>query len=210
MLFITFEGPEGSGKTSILAKLKEKLATDGIEIVTTREPGGSFISEEIRQIILNKNNTLIDSWTEVLLYIAARRQHLVEKIFPDINSKKIIICDRFSDSTLAYQGYGRKLDINKINTIQEIVFDNFKPNLTILFDVKPEVGLKRISNRNQNNRLDKETLEFHNLVYQGYQKIIKNNQSRIKVVDASRDFSLVLEDVYQIIKEFITLSLIIN
>lgn len=206
MLFITFEGPEGSGKTSILAELKEKFANEGIEIVTTREPGGSLISEEIRQLILNKKHTLMDFWTEVLLYIAARRQHLVEKVFPEINSNKIIICDRFSDSTLAYQGYGRKLDINKINTIQEIVFDNFKPNLTILFNVSPEVGLKRIAKRNQNenDRLDRETLEFHNLVYQGYQEIAHNNQERIKVVDANQNFDLVLDQVYQIIKKYIS------
>lgn len=205
MLFITFEGPEGSGKTSILTKLKDKFFKEGIEIITTREPGGSVISEEIRKIILNKSNTLMDAWTEVLLYIAARRQHLVEKIFPEINSKKIIICDRFSDSTLAYQGYGRNLDINKINTIQDMAFDNFKPNLTVLFDVKPEIGLQRIKSRTnkENNRLDKETLDFHNLVYYGYQDIAKDNPERIKVVDASKEFDVVLENVYQIIKNFI-------
>lgn len=206
MLFITFEGPEGSGKTSILSQVKEKLASDGIEIVATREPGGSVISEEIRKIILNKDHTLMDPWTEVLLYISARRQHLVEKVFPELNSQKIIICDRFSDSTLAYQGYGRKLDINKINAIQDMAFDNFKPNLTILFDVRPEIGLQRIKNRNQNDRLDKETLEFHNLVYQGYQAIAKNNSERIKVVDASKELNQVLEEVYQIIKSFISNS----
>lgn len=206
MIFITFEGPEGSGKTSILAKLKERFLKEGIEIITTREPGGSVISEQIRKIILNKANTLMDPWTEVLLYIAARRQHLVEKILPEKNSKKIIICDRFSDSTLAYQGYGRKLDIKKINTIQEIAFDNFKPNLTILFNIKPEIGLQRIKERNENehNRLDKETLAFHKLVYNGYQEIAKNNKDRIKVVDASKSFDQVLEETYQVIKKYIT------
>lgn len=206
MLFITFEGPEGSGKTTILTKLKEKLQQDGTEIILTREPGGSVISEEIRKIILNKENTLMDPWTEVLLYIAARRQHLVEKVFPELDSKKIIICDRFSDSTLAYQGYGRKLDIAKINAIQAMAFDNFKPNLTILFDVAPEIGLQRIKSRSQseNDRLDTEALEFHNLVYQGYQAIAKANPERIKVVDASKDFDRVLAEVYQIIKQFIS------
>lgn len=205
MIFISFEGPEGSGKTTILAKLKERFSNEGIEIIITREPGGSVISEQIRKVILNKTNTLMDSWTEVLLYIAARRQHLVEKIFPEKNSKKIIICDRFSDSTLAYQGYGRKLDIKKINTIQEIVFDNFKPNLTILFNIKPEIGLKRIKDRNksEHNRLDRENLSFHQLVYQGYQEIAKNNKDRIKVIDASKSFEQVLEETYQIIKQFI-------
>lgn len=206
MIFISFEGPEGSGKSSVLAKLKERFSNEGIEITTTREPGGSIISEQIRKIILNETNTLMDAWTEVLLYIAARRQHLVEKIFPEKNSKKIIICDRFSDSTLAYQGYGRKLDIKKINTIQDIAFDNFKPNLTILFNVKPEIGLQRIKERSKSeqNRLDNEDLSFHQLVYQGYQEIAKNNQERIKVIDASKSFEQVLTETYQIIKQFIT------
>lgn len=208
MLFITFEGPEGSGKTSILAKLKEKFEDDSIKIITTREPGGSVISEEIRKIILNKTNVLMDAWTEVLLYVAARKQHLVEKIIPEVNSKKIIVCDRFSDSTLAYQGYARKLDINKINKIQDMIFDDFKPDLTILFDIEPEISLQRINNRNknENNRLDKETLEFHKLVYQGYKEIAKNNQDRIKVINANKDFSLVLDEVYQIIKKFIIIN----
>lgn len=206
MIFISFEGPEGSGKSSVLAKLKERFSNEGIEITTTREPGGSIISEQIRKIILNETNTLMDAWTEVLLYIAARRQHLVEKIFPEKNSKKIIICDRFSDSTLAYQGYGRKLDIKRINTIQDIAFDNFKPNLTILFNVKPEIGLQRIKERSKSeqNRLDNEDLSFHQLVYQGYQEIAKNNQDRIKVIDASKSFEQVLTETYQIIKQFIT------
>lgn len=205
MLFITFEGPEGSGKTSILAKLKEKFANEGTDIITTREPGGGVISEEIRKIILNKEHTLMDPWTEVLLYIASRRQHLVEKVFPELKTDKVIICDRFSDSTLAYQGYGRKLDINKINSIQDMAFDNFKPNLTILFDVSPEVGLQRIQQRqSENDRLDKETLEFHQLVYQGYHEIAKNNPERIKVVDASKSFDEVLGEVYQIIKQYIS------
>lgn len=206
MIFISFEGPEGSGKSSILAKLKTRFANEGIEIIVTREPGGSVISEEIRKVILNQENTLMDSWTEVLLYVAARRQHLVEKIFPEKDSQKIFISDRFSDSTLAYQGYGRKLDIKKINTIQEIAFDNFKPNLTILFDVKPEIGLQRIQERDKSeqNRLDQEALSFHQLVYQGYQKIAKDNQDRIKIVDASKSFEQVLDITYQIIKKFIS------
>lgn len=205
MLFITFEGTEGSGKTSVLAKLKEKFASEDLTVVTTREPGGSVISEEIREVILNKKHALMDPWTEVLLYIAARRQHLVEKIFPETNSNKVIICDRFSDSTLAYQGYGRKLDISKINAIQDMAFDNFKPNLTIFFDIDPKEGLKRAKKRiEENNRLDEEKLKFHKLVYQGYKEIIKNNPDRFKIVDASKKFEEVLEEVYQIIKQFIS------
>ncbi|MDQ7982963.1 MAG: dTMP kinase [Spiroplasma sp.] len=208
MIFITFEGPEGSGKTSILEKLKERLWKEGLAVIATREPGGSVISEQIRQIILNKTHKTMDPWTEVLLYVAARRQHLEEKIFPEKNSKKIIICDRFSDSTVAYQGYGRKLDINKINKIQEIAFDNFEPNLTIFFDVDPKIGLKRIWKRkfllnHKHDRLDKEDLEFHERVYQGYKTIAKHNKDRIKIVNANQKFNEVFEEVYKLIKIFI-------
>lgn len=206
MLFITFEGPEGSGKTTVLAKIKEKLIQDNIEAIITREPGGSIISEQIREVILNKENKLMDPWTEVLLYIAARQQHLVEKIFPLLKTNKIIICDRFSDSTVAYQGYGRKLDINKINKIQDLVFENFKPNLTILFDVDPKIGLKRIQKRHKSDfdRLDEENLLFHTLVYQGYKQIAKENPQRIKIIDASQNLENVVTEVYQLIKQKIT------
>lgn len=205
MLFITLEGPEGSGKSSTLAVLKEWFRTkENIEIIATREPGGSEISEKIRNIILHKEHDNMDPWTEVLLYIASRRQHLVEKIFPKRGTKEIIICDRFSDSTLAYQGYGRKLDVDKINTIQDIVFDNFKPDLTIFFDIEPAKGLKRAKKRTEeNNRLDDEKMKFHNLVYNGYLKINKENQERIKVVDARKKFEDVVTEVFQIINEFI-------
>lgn len=203
MFFITFEGPEGSGKSSVLEEIKKRLENDNVDFLVTREPGGSNISEQIREVILNKKNKKMDSWTEVLLYIAARRQHLVETVFAKENANKIIICDRFSDSTLAYQGYGRKLDIEKINNIQNLVFNNFQPDLTILFDVKPEIGLQRIKKRSveQFNRLDEENLKFHQSVYEGYLKIKEQNMKRFKTVDASKNFISVVEEVYQIIKK---------
>ena len=205
MLFITFEGPEGAGKTTVLKMVKEQLKQNGFDVFITREPGGSEISEQIRQVILNKENILMDSWTEVLLYIAARRQHLVEKILPNKNSNKIIISDRFSDSTLAYQGYARNLDIDKIILIQKIIFEDYKPDLTVLFDIKPETGLKRILLRQSEklNRIDEETIEFHKKVYNGYKKIAINNPTRIQTVDANLSEKKVFNSVYEIIMNLI-------
>lgn len=205
MLFITFEGPEGAGKTTILKMIKEQLKQDGFDVIVTREPGGSEISEQIRQVILNKDNTLMDPWTEVLLYIAARRQHLVEKILPEKKNNKIIISDRFSDSTLAYQGYARNLDINKINIIQAMIFENYQPDLTVLFDIKPEIGLHRILARKSEhlNRLDEEKIEFHQKVYNGYKKIAAKNPRRVQIIDASLKENIVFNSAYELIKDLI-------
>ncbi len=201
MLFITFEGPEGAGKTTVLKMIKEQLKQDGFDVIITREPGGSEISEQIRQVILNKENTLMDPWTEVLLYIAARRQHLIEKILPNKNSNKIIISDRFSDSTLAYQGYARNLDIDKINLIQKLIFEDYQPDLTVLFDIKPETGLQRILLRKGEklNRLDEETLEFHQKVYNGYKKIAISNPNRVHTINANLSEKKVFNSVYELI-----------
>lgn len=205
MLFITFEGPEGAGKTTILKMIKEQLKQDGFNVIITREPGGSEISEQIRQVILNKDNTIMDPWTEVLLYIAARRQHLVEKILPEKKNNKIIISDRFSDSTLAYQGYARNLDIDKINVIQTMIFENYQPDLTVLFDIKPEIGLERILSRKSENlnRLDEEKIEFHQKVYNGYKKIAAKNPKRIHIIDASLKENIVFNGAYELIKDLI-------
>ncbi|WP_342261199.1 dTMP kinase [Spiroplasma endosymbiont of Notiophilus biguttatus] len=201
MLFITFEGPEGAGKTTVLKMIKEQLKQDGFDVIITREPGGSEISEQIRQVILNKENMLMDPWTEVLLYIAARRQHLIEKILPNKNSNKIIISDRFSDSTLAYQGYARNLDIDKINLIQKLIFEDYQPDLTVLFDIKPETGLQRILLRKGEklNRLDEETIEFHQKVYNGYKKIAISNPNRVHTINANLSEKKVFNSVYELI-----------
>lgn len=201
MLFITFEGPEGAGKTTVLKMIKEQLKQDGFDVIITREPGGSEISEQIRQVILNKENTLMDQWTEVLLYIAARRQHLIEKILPNKNNNKIIISDRFSDSTLAYQGYARNLDIDKINLIQKLIFEDYQPDLTVLFDIKPETGLQRILLRKGEklNRLDEETTEFHQKVYKGYKKIAISNPNRVHTINANLSEKKVFNSVYELI-----------
>ena len=157
-MFITIEGPEGSGKTTATNKVMKELTKRGYDVVRTREPGGTPISEQIRNVILDKDNTAMDGRTEALLYAAARRQHLVEKVWPLTKEGKIVVCDRYIDSSLAYQGGARGLGIQNIIDINMFATENTWPDLTLLFDIEPELGLKRISlNASREvNRLDLE------------------------------------------------------
>ena len=200
-LFITLEGPEGSGKSSAIKIVVEKLKALGYEIVMTREPGGTPISEQIRNVILDNNNTEEDPRTEALLYAASRRQHLVEKIWPAINEGKIVICDRYLDSSLAYQGFARGLGIDNILKVNEYATEGTFPDLTLLFDIEPEIGFERI-NKNKNrevNRLDKEALSFHHKVREGYLLLSKRFSNRYEVIDASKDLDTVVNNVYNVI-----------
>jgi dTMP kinase len=200
-LFITLEGPEGSGKSSAIKIVVEKLIALGYEIVMTREPGGTPISEQIRNVILDNNNTEEDPRTEALLYAASRRQHLVEKIWPAINEGKIVICDRYLDSSLAYQGHARGLGIDNILKVNEYATEGTFPDLTLLFDIEPEIGFERI-NKNKDrevNRLDKEALSFHHKVREGYLLLSKRFSDRYEVIDASKDLDTVVNNVYNVI-----------
>lgn len=202
-LFITFEGPDGSGKTTIANLAKERLEKEGISVLLTREPGGSKIAEEIRNIILDKENINMDFKTEALLYAAARRQHLVEKVLPALNDNKLVLCDRFVDSSLVYQGVGRNLGIDSVYNINLFAIEDIMPTLTIFFDIDPIEGLKRTkkdTNRTL-DRLDLEATSFHQKVYEGYREVIKKYPDRIVVVDASKSIDEVLNDVLSIIKE---------
>ena len=167
--FITFEGPDGSGKTTVATAVCEELKNRGYEVIHTREPGGIEISEKIRNIILDPENTMMDAKTEALLYAASRRQHLVEKVFPAIRDGKIVICERFLDSSLAYQGYGRQLGFDEVLEINLFAIDRTYPDLTVYLDVDEQVGLDRLSSRNFKDRLDQESIDFHHRVAQGYQ-----------------------------------------
>ena len=142
VIFITIEGPDGSGKTTIINMLAENLQKEGFEVMATREPGGIEIAEQIRQVILDRDNTAMDPRTEALLYAAARRQHLAEKVKPALDNGKIILCDRFVDSSLAYQGYARGLGIDEVYSINEFAIENMMPELTLYFDLAPELGLE--------------------------------------------------------------------
>ena len=204
-LFITLEGPEGSGKSSVMEKVYERLLSEGYEIVKTREPGGTPIGEQIRNVILNQDNTKMDIRTECLLFAASRRQHLVEKIWPSLKQGKLVFCDRYLDSSLAYQGYARKLGIDNVLNVNLFATENTYPDLTLFFDVAPEIGLERI-NKNHNrevNRLDVEKLEFHENVYQGYITLLNMYPERIKRIDASKPFNEVVEDTYNLIKGYL-------
>ena len=195
-LFITIEGPEGAGKTTVLQLLGSSLAERGYEVLLTREPGGIPISEQIRQVILNKENTAMDGRTEALLYAAARRQHLIEKVHPALDKGKIVICDRFIDSSLAYQGYARGLGIDEVYSINQFAVEGMMPAKTIYFDIDPEEGLNRIkaSGEREVNRLDLEELQFHQKVQEGYRQVIKRDPSRFHLIDAGQEVEKVFAE----------------
>ncbi|AHF60492.1 thymidylate kinase [Spiroplasma mirum ATCC 29335] len=206
MLFISFEGIDGSGKTTIAKLLKEKLKSQGYEVVLTREPGGNEIAEQIRDIILSKKNSQINPWTEALLYIAARKQHVSEDILPALKRGAVVLCDRFMDSTSAYQGYARGLGIRTLDEVQSIVLGTTKPDLTLFFDIEPTAARGRMKARfeDEMDRLDLEKQSFHEKVYEGYQVLISEHSDRIKVVDARKSINEVLEQVSYYIDEVLT------
>ena len=184
--FITFEGPDGSGKTTVATEVCKRLTELGYDVIHTREPGGIGISEDIRNIILDPKNTMMDAKTEALLYAASRRQHLVEKVFPAVKEGKIVICERFLDSSLAYQGYGRNLGFDEVLSINLFAIDNTYPDMTIYLDVDEQVGLDRLQDRSFKDRLDQESLEFHHRVSQGYREVLRRFKDRITIIDASK------------------------
>lgn len=201
-LFISIEGPDGSGKTTIAKMVVDKLNNEGYKTLYTREPGGVKIAENIRDIILDVKNTNLDARCEALLYAASRRQHLVEKVIPALNDGYIVISDRFVDSSLAYQGYARGIGIDEVYSINMFAIDKAWPDLTILLDISPSVGLKRIMENRQNeiNRLDLEDINFHNKVHQGYEIIKEKYKDRITLVDANKSVDEVFNQVYKLVK----------
>lgn len=200
-MFITFEGPEGAGKTTVIAEIYKRLESAGEAVLLTREPGGIRISEKIREIILDNEHQEMDGRTEALLYAAARRQHLVEKVIPAIEAGKIVLCDRFVDSSLAYQGYARGLGMDEVMAINAFAIEDTMPDLTIFFDIRPEEGLQRIerNGEREQNRLDNEALQFHRDVYAGYEEVQSRFPDRIVQTDASAPLSEVTENVWKII-----------
>ena len=202
-MFITLEGPEGSGKTSVMKVVIRRLQDEGFSIIETREPGGTNIAEQIRDIILDRKNLSLDARAEALLYAASRRQNLVEKIWPSIKAGHIVICDRFIDSSLAYQGGARGIGIEEVLNINLFATEGSFPELTLLFDIEPEQGLRRIAeNKNREiNRLDLERLDFHRQVRQSYLQLAKQYPNRIVIIDASMALEKVIDKTYDIIKK---------
>ncbi len=196
-LFITFEGGEGSGKTTIINKLVPLLEEKGISVLTSREPGGVRIAEEIRNIILNPDNKEMCYETEALLFAASRMQHLKEKVIPALNDGKIVICDRYLDSSLVYQGYCRGLGFEKVMSANAFACE-YMPNVTFFIDVTPEVGLSRLKGRNTKiDRLDKESLDFHQRVYDGYLKLCDMYPNRVIRIDGNRDVDSIVSDILE-------------
>ena len=202
-MFITFEGVEGCGKSSIINYVYQELIKENKKIILTREPGGVKISEDIRNIILDKSNTNLDKRTETLLFAASRRQHLVEKVWPALANNTIVLCDRYIDSSLAYQGIANEVGMDEVLNVNMFATENTLPNYTILLDLDPIIGLERI-NKNSNrevNRIDLKQISFHEKVRNGYLLLAKKYPERIIVINANNSFDIVKNEVLQVIRE---------
>lgn len=197
-LFITLEGADGCGKTTQLNLLKGYLTSRGYEIVVTREPGGKGLGEKLREILLNYDGEVSDR-CEAFLYLADRAQNIDTIIKPAINSGKIVLCDRHTDSSVAYQGYGREQNIDNINMLNELAVNGVHPDLTIVFDIDTETSMARVGA--EKDRLESAGIEFHKRVRNGYLEIAKKNPQRIKVVDAFQTIEDVQRDVIKIVEE---------
>lgn len=202
-MFVTFEGVEGCGKSTVSEIVYKKLLEEKYNVILTREPGGVKIAEDIRKIILDKENTKLDNRTEALLFAASRRQHLVEKVWPALKENKIVLCDRFLDSSLAYQGGGKNLGVDEVLHVNLFATEKTLPDLTLLFDIDPQLGLDRINiNKNREvNRLDLESLNFYNKVRETFLDLAKIYKDRYVIIDASKPLDEVVSETYKIICE---------
>jgi dTMP kinase len=204
-MFITFEGPDGSGKTSQIGMLADHLRARGFTVVTTREPGGTAIGDQIRACLHDVANTAMAAETELLLYSASRAQLVQEVIRPSLAAGHVVLCDRFADSSMAYQGYGRELNREQLALLTAVATGGLKPDLTILLDIDVERGLaRRATNHEEMNRLDLETVAFHNRVRQGYHQLVAQEPDRWRVVDADREETAVFADVRRVVEEAIS------
>lgn len=199
--FITLEGVEGSGKSTLINFIRDSIESNGKKVVVTREPGGIDIAEQIRSVILDKKNIKMDGRTEALLYAAARRQHLVEKVIPSLNEGNIVLCDRFIDSSLAYQGYARGLGINEVYSVNKFAIEGLMPDLTLYLDLDPQIGLNRIAKNKgrEINRLDLEEINFHVKVREGYEEVLKMFPERMVRIDANQDIGKVMTDINEVL-----------
>lgn len=199
--FITFEGPDGAGKTTQVRRLAAYLQTLGYRVLTTREPGGTEVAEKIRGILLDPLNHKITHRTEALLYAASRAQHVEELIVPALTGGEIVVCDRYTDSTIAYQGYGRRQDLDFLIRVNEMATQGLSPDLTILLDLPPEIGMDRIRDlrHGAGDRLEQQSLTFHCQVRQGFLTLAEQHPRRIKVVSAEQE----ADEVFAQIKKFV-------
>ena len=200
-MFITLEGPEGSGKSTQIKRLAKRLEAMGYPVITTREPGGTPIGDQIRQVLVRMENKELHPRTEILLFLAARAQLVEQLIKPALQDGKIILCDRYGDSTLAYQGYGHGLDLEQLRQMLGFATDHLKPDMTILMDLDVKTGLMRKKAEDEWNRLDAYEVLFHERVRQGYLILAHEEPERWRIVDASQGIDAVQEDLFQIILE---------
>lgn len=197
-LFITFEGPDGCGKTTQMKLLAEYLEKKGEEVVLTREPGGKGLGEKVREILLNYDGEVSDR-CESFLFLADRAQNIDIIVNPAVKEGKIVLCDRHIDSTVAYQGYGRGLDIERINMLNNLATNGKKPDLTFVFDVDVETSMKRVGK--EKDRMESAGIDFHNRVRQGYLELAKQEPNRIKVIDATKSIEEIHDEVINILKK---------
>jgi dTMP kinase len=211
-LFITFEGVEGSGKTTQIRRLKRYLTLKGISCKVTREPGGPAISEKVRKILLNPDHREMVPLTELFLYEAARAQHLKEVIEPVLKKGGVVLCDRFSDATTAYQGFGRRLGLALTKRLNHLATQGRKPDVTFLLDCPSGLGLKRAVQRNQRQRktkeerFEREKIQFHHRVRRGYHWIAKKEPRRVKVIDTRQGPDKVFEKIRDIVDNLLVRS----
>ena len=198
-MFITFEGPDGSGKSTIIQKVYDYLIENNYDVIKTREPGGSPIAEKIRNLILDTENIKMGYRTEALLYAASRAQHVEETILPALNENKIVLCDRFLISSLAYQGVGRGLGIENVRNINYFAINGVFPDFVLFFDVDPITTLKRKSSLDTADRLEKEGNNFHERVYNGYKEIL-NSEKNIEIIDATQSVEDVFSQCIEVLK----------
>jgi len=210
--FITFEGIEGSGKSSQIILLTDHLRSKQRTVTLTREPGGTPIGDQVRKILLDPSNKALHPRAELLLYAASRAQHLAERILPALEAGRIVLCDRFSDATLAYQGYGRGLDIGTIRSLDQIVTGGMNPHLTVLLDLDVAAGLSRARGRNSSagleheGRFENEDIAFHDRVRRGYLTLARQDPERVRVVDAARAPDAVQRDIRAIVDDLLARS----
>ncbi len=202
-VFITLEGPDGSGKSTIVRLIGEYLTNNNIEFIETREPGGTAIGEEIRDIILDNKNTNMSYQTEALLYAASRGQHIHEKILPALKEGKVVLCDRFILSSLAYQGVGRDLGVEEVKAINDFAIGDVYPDLTLFFHIDPKKTLERKFGNGKADRLENLGDEFHEKVYNGYINLLEKYSENIKIIDANRSIEEVLAQSIREIEKII-------
>ncbi|MDZ5782459.1 dTMP kinase [Marinococcus luteus] len=206
--FITLEGGEGSGKSTVITALEKWLQEEGFKVLKTREPGGIRIAEKIRSLVLEPEYSEMDARTEALLYAAARRQHLVERVFPALEEGAVVLCDRFVDSSLAYQGAARGLGIDEVAAVNEFAIEGRMPDLTLLLDVDPEEGIARIQRAEERewNRLDNEAARFHTRVHEAYMMLAEKYPARIKKIDAEKPLEEVIKECREKVQAYLNVK----